>query len=193
MQKLTRSDLWSLEEYAKQREAFRNQVIEHKINRKVFLNEHTTLYFEDRITMQYQVQEMLRVERIFEADAIQEELDAYNPLIPDTSNLKATFMIEFTDAAVRQQELSRLMGIEDKVWIQVAAHDRVFAIADEDMQRDTETRTSAVHFMRFEFNADMVGDFKSGASVSMGIDHENMTCRCDIDGPVQKSLAADFS
>jgi hypothetical protein len=173
MQKLTRDDLYSLEEYAKVRKDFRGKVLEHKKNRKVHLGENATLYFEDRLTMQYQIQEMLRIEKIFEEEGINEELDAYNPLIPDGSNLKCTFMIEFDDVAERKDALAKMIGIEDKVWIQIDGNDKVFAIADEDLERDTEEKTSSVHFMRFELTPDMVQAAKSGASLSMGIDHDN--------------------
>ncbi|HHO69252.1 MAG TPA: DUF3501 family protein, partial [Gammaproteobacteria bacterium] len=150
MQKLQRSDLFSLEKYAEVRDDFRQKVIAHKKNRRVPLGPMAALYFEDRLTMQYQVQEMLRIERIFEAAGIQEELDAYNPLIPDGSNWKATFMVEIADEAERRRRLAELIGIEDKVWVRVEGFDPVFAIADEDLERDTEDKTSSVHFMRFE-------------------------------------------
>ncbi|MGA7979634.1 MAG: DUF3501 family protein, partial [Chromatiaceae bacterium] len=150
MQHLTRDDLHSLEKYAELRSEFRNRVMAHKKTRQVALGPHITLYFEDRLTMQYQVQEMLRAERIFEAAGIQEELDAYNPLIPDGSNWKATFMVEYEDADERREALSRLIGIEDRVWVRVAGFDKVGAIADEDLEREDETKTSSVHFLRFE-------------------------------------------
>lgn len=171
MDKLTRADLYPLETYAVERAAFRARVLEHKKHRKVHLGPNATCYFEDRLTMQYQVQEMLRVERIFEAAGIEEELASYNPLIPDGSNWKATFMVEYSDAEERREALGRLVGIEDRVWIQVDGFERVHAIADEDMERDTEEKTSAVHFLRFELAAGMVTALQGGAALSAGIDH----------------------
>jgi hypothetical protein len=173
MTALARQDLMSLEEYAQARPEFRATVLEHKKPRKVHLNEHVTLYFEDRLTMQYQVQEMLRIEKIFEADGIQEELDAYNPLIPDGSNFKATFMIEYDDVDERKAALASLIGIEDKVWVQVDGLEKVYAIADEDLERNTEEKTSSVHFVRFELSPEMVATIKSGSDINMGVDHEN--------------------
>jgi hypothetical protein len=152
MQKLTRDDLYSLEKYSELRDEFRNQVLSHKRNRRVELGTNAALYFEDRLTMQYQVQEMLRIERIFEAAGINDELEAYNPLIPDGSNWKATFMVEFPDVEERRAMLGQLIGIENKVYVQVEGFDRVFAIADEDLERSDEKKTSAVHFMRFELS-----------------------------------------
>ena len=173
MQKLSREDLFSLEKYAEARSAFREKVLEHKKNRRLALGTNAALYFEDRLTMQYQVQEMLRIENIFEADGIEEELGAYNPLTPDGSNWKATFMVEFPDVEERQQMLTRLVGIENRVFVQVAGFDRVYAIADEDLERADEDKTSAVHFMRFELPAEQVTALKSGAVLAAGIDHDN--------------------
>ena len=173
MQKLTRDDLFSLEQYAEKRAAFRDQVLAHKRNRRLALGTNAALYFEDRLTMQYQVQEMLRIERIFEADGINEELAAYNPLIPDGSNWKATFMVEFPDEDQRREMLTRLVGIENRVYVQVADFDRVFAIADEDLERADAEKTSAVHFLRFELPAEQVQALHNGASLIAGIDHEN--------------------
>jgi len=173
MQKLSREDLFSLEKYAEARSAFREKVLEHKKNRRLALGTNAALYFEDRLTMQYQVQEMLRIEKIFEADGIKEELDAYNPLIPDGSNWKATFMVEFPEVEERQQMLTRLVGIENRVYVQVADFDRVYAIADEDLERADEDKTSAVHFMRFELPPEQVAALKSGAILAAGIDHDN--------------------
>ena len=173
MQKLTRNDLLSLEQYAEQRAAFRDKVMAHKKNRRLDLGSNAALYFEDRLTMQYQVQEMLRIEKIFEADGINEELEAYNPLIPDGSNWKATFMIEFPEADERQVMLERLVGIEDRVYVQVVDFSRVFAVSDEDLERADEHKTSAVHFMRFEFPPEQASALKSGAPLIAGIDHEN--------------------
>ena len=172
MEKLTRESLFSLEEYAEKRDEFRARVIEHKKNRRLALGTNATLYFEDRLTMQYQVQEMLRIERIFEASGIREELEAYNPLIPDGSNWKATFMVEFPDVEERRAMLARLVGIEDAVWLQVGDLPRIKPIADEDLERDDETKTSAVHFLRFELNDDQVQALKGGAQLAAGIDHD---------------------
>lgn len=171
MKHLTRSDLWSLEEYSEQRITFRPRVLAHKKNRQVALGPNARLYFEDRMTIQYQIQEMLRIEKIFEADGIAEELDAYNPLIPDGSNWKATFMLEYEDPAVREQELAKLIGIEDKVWLQVEDCERVYPIADEDLDRDNEQKTAAVHFLRFELDPSMVRAVHAGATIHAGIDH----------------------
>ena len=173
MKPLAPVDLLSLEEYHQQRPEFRARVLAHKKNRQVGIGANTTLYFEDRLTIQYQVQEMLRLERIFELEAIQEELRAYNPLVPDGSNLKATFMVEIPDADVRRRELARLTGIEDTVYAQVAGFERVDAIADEDLDRSTDEKTSAVHFLRFELERSMCEALKRGAALGFGIGHPN--------------------
>ena len=194
MSKLQRSDLMSLEEYATQRIAFRDKVMAHKKTRHIHLGEHATLYFEDRLTMQYQVQEMLRVERIFEEEGILEELKAYNPLIPDGKNLKATFMIEYADEDERREALAKMIGIEDKVWVQMDGFEKVYAIADEDMERDTEEKTSAVHFLRFEFSDDMVSAAKKSANIAMGIEHTAYTQILNpISNESMSSLIADFA
>ena len=172
MQKLTRDDLYSLEQYATLRAEFREKVLAHKRDRRLELGTNAALYFEDRMTMQYQVQEMLRIERIFEAEGIQEELDAYNPLIPDGSNWKATFMVEFPDIDERRAMLQRLVGIENKVWMQVGDGERIVPIADEDLERADDDKTSAVHFMRFEVSAEDVAALKAGAPLAAGIDHD---------------------
>jgi hypothetical protein len=185
MQKLTRDDLMSLEQYAEQRPEFRDTVMAHKRNRRLHLGTNAALYFEDRLTMQYQVQEMLRIERIFEAASINEELAAYNPLIPDGCNWKATFMVEFPEEEERREMLKRLRGIEDRVYVQVADFDRVFAISDEDMERSDDDKTSAVHFMRFEFPPEQAKALKSGAAFVAGIDHENY--QVDV-GPVADNI-----
>ncbi len=171
MEKLTRTDLYSLEKYADIRPQFRSRVIDHKKNRNVTIGPHATLYFEDRLTIQYQIQEMLRIERIFEADGIQEELDVYNPLIPDGTNWKATFMIEYEDPAERKQALSKMIGIERSVQIKVDGFDAVTPIANEDLQRETEEKTSSVHFLRFELRPEMIAAAKEGAAISVAIDH----------------------
>ena len=193
MNKLSRDSLYSLEEYAQRRDEFRAKVMAHKKNRQLALGANATLYFEDALTMQYQVQEMLRIERIFEADGIQEELDAYNPLIPDGSNWKATFMMEYPDPEQRRVKLAGLIGIEDKVWVQVADFDRVYAIADEDLERADEEKTSSVHFLRFELSPEMVQAVKSGAAVSAGIEHPNYTEAAEpIRANIRDALAADL-
>ena len=194
MQKLTREDLYSLEQYSDLRDEFRQQVMAHKRNRRVALGTNAALYFEDRLTMQYQVQEMLRIERIFEAEGIDEELDAYNPLIPDGSNWKATFMVEFPEAEERRAMLRQLRGIEDFVYMQVDGFARVFAIADEDLDRSDETKTSAVHFMRFELPAEQVTALKKGAAIGAGIEHDNYRVEiASIPNNVRNSLAADLA
>ncbi|HYH42167.1 MAG TPA: DUF3501 family protein [Burkholderiales bacterium] len=168
---ITRDSLLSLEAYSKGREAFRARVIAHKKNRTVHLGAHVTLLFEDELTMRYQVQEMLRAERIFEDDGIQHELDAYNPLVPDGTNWKATMLIEYPEEQERRVMLSKLLGIEARVWVQVNGHARVHPIADEDLERETDTKTSAVHFLRFELDAGMIAAAIGGAPVSAGVDH----------------------
>lgn len=173
MEKLARGDLLSLEKYAESRPEFRRRAMEHKRFRRLHIGPNATLYFEDRFTIQYQVQEMLRIERIFEPAGIEEELAAYNPLIPDGGNWKATFMAEFEDPAERRTRLAALVGIEDRVWMKVDGHDRVRPVADEDMDRDTADKTASVHFLRFELTPEMVKDLKGGASLGAGIDHEN--------------------
>jgi len=192
VQQLTRDDLYSLEQYAKLRADFRAKVMAHKTNRQVPVGAHATLYFEDRLTMQYQIQEMLRAERIFEAEGIQEELDAYNPLIPDGHNWKATFMIEYEDVSERREALSRLRGIEDVVWVKVGDHEKVRAIADEDLEREDDTKTSSVHFLRFELSPEMVASVKQGAEISAGIDHTDYTYRTDLSPASRASLANDL-
>jgi len=193
MQKLTRNDLMNLEQYAEARKDFRSKLMAHKKNRVINVGPHATLHFEDRLTMQYQIQEMLRAERIFEAEGIQEELDAYNPLIPDGTNLKATFMIEYDDPKERQVALQKMLGIEKRVWVKVSGFDPVFAIADEDLERETEDKTSSVHFLRFELNSPMISAVKQGADISVGIDHAAYTEALE---PLPKanrdSLAQDF-
>jgi hypothetical protein len=193
MDKLTPADLMSLEQYARERPAFRSRVLEHKRNRKLAVGPNVTWSFEDRLTMQYQVQEMLRVERIFEPEGIREELAAYNPLIPDGSNWKATLLIEFPEVAERQRQLARLIALEDRCWVQVREHDKVYAIADEDIERENAEKTSSVHFLRFELTAAMVGALTRGAAVAAGVDHENYRHSVDpIPGPVRDSLVGDL-
>jgi hypothetical protein len=172
MRRLEVADLLSLERYARERAAFRARVIEHKRARNIHVGPNATWCFEDRLTVQYQIQEMLRVERIFEPEGIAEELSSYNPLIPDGGNWKATLLIEFPDPNERRAALARLKGIEDRCWVEVAGHARVFAIADEDLERENEEKTSAVHFLRFELDASMRAALKQGAALAIGIDHD---------------------
>jgi hypothetical protein len=194
MKKLNREDLFSLEKYAEVRPQFRAQVMAHKQTRQVSIGPNATLYFEDRLTMQYQVQEMLRIERIFESGGINEELEAYNPLIPDGSNWKATFMVEFPDVEERRVALQRLKGVENRVWARVAGFEPVLPIADEDLEREDEEKTSSVHFLRFELTPDMVKAVKQGAAVSMGIDHPAYNHQVDpIPAATRDSLAQDLS
>ena len=194
MSKLTPANLLSLEEYSKQRTDFRSKVMAHKKNRQVHLGDHATLYFEDGLTMQYQVQEMLRIERIFEEEGINEELAAYNPLIPDGSNLKATFMVEYEDVDERKAALAKLIGIENKVWIQVAGFEKVYPVANEDLERTTEEKTSSVHFLRFEFTPDMIAAAKQGADMAMGIEHENYYVEINpVATNIRDALVADFA
>jgi len=193
MQKLTRSDLLSLEQYAEQRLAFRDKVMAHKRDRRLALGDNAVLYFEDRLTMQYQVQEMLRIERIFEADGIDEELKVYNPLIPDGLNWKATFMVEFPDEEERREMLCQLLGIEHCIYVHVVDFDRVFAIADEDLERADEHKTSAVHFLRFELPVEQSEALKSGATLIAGIDHKNYRAEVSpVADNVRRSLLKDL-
>jgi hypothetical protein len=189
---LTHDDLMSLEQYARQRPQFRARVIAHKKHRRLPLGDHAALYFEDALTMQYQVQEMLRIERIFEAEGIQDELDVYNALIPDGSNWKATFMIEYADEAERRAALARLKGIERALWVQVADFEKVRPIANEDLDRETPDKTASVHFVRFEFTAPMIAAIKSGAAIRAGIDHPANPVETEIAGAVRESLIGDF-
>ena len=191
---LTRKDLMSLEQYSTARKEFRAKVLDHKRNRSVPIGPNATWSFEDQLTMQYQVQEMLRVERIFEADAIQEELDSYNPLIPDGHNWKATFLLEFPDADERRLRLSQLKGVEDRCWVQVAGFDRVWAIADEDLERENDDKTSSVHFLRFELSPQMCAQVKAGAAIGAGIDHDNYRHAVkSLPQNVRESLAKDIA
>jgi len=189
---LNRQNLMSLEQYAEQRADFREKVIEHKKARRVGIGPHLFLYFEDRLTIQYQVQEMLRIEKIFEAGGIQEELDAYNPLIPDGSNLKATAMLEYQDVEERKRQLALLRGIENHVWIQVAGFEPVYAIANEDLERSNDEKTSAVHFMRFELAPEMITALKSGAGLSIGVNHDFYRYEVRASGASRTSLLQDL-
>ena len=190
---LSRADLWSLEEYAEERPAFRSRVMEHKKTRQLPLGDHARLYFEDLLTIKYQVQEMLRIEKIFEAEGITEELDTYNPLIPDGHNWKATFMLEYDDPAEREVRLSQMIGIENKVWLRVEGCDKIYAIADEDLERTTEEKTSSVHFMRYELDSSMIAAVKRGAAISAGVEHPGYPVEAfDIDSAIRDSLVNDL-
>ncbi|MET0117927.1 MAG: DUF3501 family protein [Sedimenticola sp.] len=192
MSKLSHADLYSLEEYARIRPEFRARVIEHKKSRRVPIGEHAALYFEDGLTMQYQIQEMLRIERIFEHEGIQEELDVYNPLIPDGSNWKATFMMEYADVEERKVMLARLIGVERALYVQVEGFDRVHPIANEDLDRETEEKTSSVHFVRFELTGEMVVAAKQGAPIRAGIDHPAYSDETLLPEQVRSSLVGDL-
>ena len=192
--RIARDSLLTLEAYARKRHEFRAKVIAHKKNRTVRLGAHVTLIFEDELTVRYQIQEMLRIEKTFEERGIQEELDAYVPLIPDGTNLKATMLIEYEDPVLRKIELARLKGVESRVYVEVDGSSRVYAVADEDLPRENEEKTSSVHFLRFEFEPAMIRAFQQGAAVALGIDHPNYAVRLDEVAPeVQASLARDFS
>ena len=192
--KLTRADLWSLEEYAQKRESFRQDVIAQKKNRQVALGANATLYFENELTMRYQIQEMLRVERIFEAAEIEEELESYNPLIPDGTNWKATFMIEFGDPEVRAQRLREMRGIENCINLEIEGHGIVQVIADEDLERETEEKTSAVHFMRFELNSGQIAALKGGAPLFASVEHAAYpVARFEVSQVTRDALTKDLS
>ena len=192
MKPLTQTDLLPLEQYARERAAFRTRVLAHKRDRKIRIGEHVTLLFEDRLTIQYQIQEMLRAEKIFEAEGIAEELDSYNPLIPDGGNLKCTMLIEYDDVEVRKRELLRLRNIEHEVQLVVGDRAPVKAIADEDLPRSDDEKTAAVHFLRFELDAAAVADFGRGANALFRIEHANYRAEARLNEAQQKALAADF-
>ncbi|OOZ41033.1 hypothetical protein BOW53_05815 [Solemya pervernicosa gill symbiont] len=191
MSPLTRTDLLSLEQYAEQRNEFRARVMEHKKSRRVAIGEHATLYFEDALTMQYQVQEMLRIERIFEVDAIQDELEVYNPLIPDGSNWKASFMLEYEDEAERRRALTQLLGVERSLYMQVEGFDRVYPVANEDLGRETEDKTAAVHFVRFELSGEVVAAVKQGAAIAAAIEHPAYSASALLSVAERQAIAAD--
>jgi len=193
MEKLKVSDLWKLEDYAERRADFRKQIIAHKKLRKVHIGPNLTLLFEDRLTIQYQIQEMLRIERIFERAGIEDELDAYNPLIPDGANWKATCLIEFDDPAQRAQALVRLRGLEAELWVQVGDLPKVVPFADEDLERENETKTSAVHFLRFELTQALVSALKQGAPLKFGVDHPSYRYSVAVDDAVRAALVADLN
>ena len=193
MNKLTPADLLSLERYARERASIRTTVLEHKRNRQLAVGPNATWLFEDRVTVQYQVQEMLRAERIFEPEGIAEELDSYNPLIPDGRNWKVTLLIEFPEVDQRQRELAMLKGVEDRCWVQVSGHERVFAIADEDLDRENDEKTSAVHFLRFEITDAMAATLKAGAALGVGVDHDQYRHSMPaVRDSVRASLLADL-
>lgn len=194
MNQISRADLWSLEEYAEQRPSFRAQVMEHKKTRQLALGDNARLYFEDALTIRYQIQEMLRIEKVFEAEGINEELESYNPLIPDGHNWKATFMIEFDDPEERAGRLAQMIGIEDKVWMQVAGCDKVYPIADEDLERDNGEKTSSVHFLRFELSPAMISAALAGEAIHAGVEHPAYPIEeFEIPGNIRDSLARDLT
>ena len=189
---LTAADLYSLEEYSRIRPEFREKAVTHKKERMLALGDHVTLFFEDELTIKYQIQEMLRIERTFDQEGIQDELDAYNPLIPTGHNLVATMMIQYGDVEERKRQLHRLKGVEYRVYIQVQGHDPVFALADQDMQRSTEDKTSAVHFLVFDLTPSMIGGIRAGGKVIAGIDHEAYEHSRLVPDPMKTNLAGDF-
>jgi len=194
MPQITRDSIMTLEAYAKARQGFRTQVMAHKKNRKVYLGENITLLFEDELTVRYQIQEMLRVEKIFEEKGILDEMSVYSSLIPDGRNWKATMLIEYPDPVERAKRLTKLIGIEDNVWVKVQGHNPVYAIADEDLKRETEEKTSSVHFLRFELTQNMIQGLHDGASLSMGIDHSVYQALIEqVDTMVCSSLINDLT
>lgn len=194
MAKLKREDLYSLEQYSEMRNDYRKKIMAHKENRRLELGDNLLLSFEDQLIMQYQIQEMLKAEKIFDAEGIEEELAVYNTLIPDGSNWKATMLIQYPDVEERQKQLARLIGIEDLIWLQVEGFEKVYAIADEDLERDNAEKTSAVHFMRFELNNEMISAIKSGAAISAGVDHENYQYSISpLASNLRDSLAGDLN
>ncbi|MFT7256976.1 MAG: hypothetical protein ACI8VR_002027 [Candidatus Azotimanducaceae bacterium] len=191
---LSRANLWSLEEYSERRSTFRTEVLAHKKNRQVMLGGHIALIFEDELTIRYQIQEMLRIEKVYESAGIQDELDAYNPLIPDGDNWKCTMLIQYNDVDERKRRLAQLIGVEDKVWIQVGEQDKSFAICDEDMDRTTEDKTSAVHFMRYPLTSAQVSAAQQGAVITIGVDHSGFPCEPEVlSDAVRRSLVADLA
>ena len=190
---LSKKDLFSLEKYSEIRNEFRAKVMKHKKNRRLAFNDHAVLYFEDALTMQYQVQEMLRIERIFESEGIQQELDVYNTLIPEGANWKATFMIEYTEVQERKAALAKLIGVEKSIWVKVEESEKVYAISNEDMDRETEDKTSAVHFMRFELTKNMITNIKVGLPIIFGIDHIFYKTEVIVRPKVQRALIVDLN
>ena len=190
---LTKESLWGLEEYSDRREQFRKEVLEYKKVRRIQLGEHLYLMFEDETTIKYQIQEMLRIEKIFDSSGIQDELDAYNPLIPDGDNLKCTMLIQYEDPEERKEWLSKLVGVEDKVWLQIGDNEKVFPIADEDMERTREEKTSSVHFLRYQLSAEQIAALESGAPLRAGVAHHAYSCDdITIQDDVRRSLLGDL-
>lgn len=189
---ITRDDLMSLEQYAEKRPEFRRKVLDHKKYRQIGLGPNTTLYFEDRLTLLYQIQEMLRIEKVFEADGINDELEAYNPLVPNGRNFKATFMVEYPDPEIRAEQLQKLVGVEDLLWMQIGGTDKVWAIADEDLERSTESKTSAVHFVRFEINDAMAESLKNGSEWHIGVKHPVYSYDVKVEGKIRENLINDL-
>lgn len=193
MPQITRESLLSLEQYARERNVWRARVLAHKKNRTVALGEHVTLIFEDELTIRYQIQEMLRIEKIFEEEGIAHEIDAYAPLVPDGHNWKATLLIEYPDINERRRELARLIGVEDRLFVEVEGHPRVYAIADEDLDRENAEKTSAVHFLRFELDDEMARALKQGVGVAVGVDHPNYQAEVSaVAAGVRASLVQDL-
>jgi hypothetical protein len=190
---ITRDSLLTLEAYARERPAFRRRVLEHKKRRAVHVGEHVTLLFEDELTIRYQIQEMLRIEKTFEEAGIQDELDVYNPLVPDGSNWKATMLVEYEDVEERQRALARLRGIEAKVWVRIEGERPVYAIADEDLERDNPEKTASVHFLRFELEPAMIAALRSGATLAIGIDHPQYAAAVDVPEAIRSALIADLA
>ena len=190
---LTKESLWGLEEYSDRREQFRQEVLEYKKVRRIQLGEHVYLMFEDETTIKYQIQEMLRIEKIFDSSGIQDELDAYNPLIPDGDNLKCTMLIQYEDPEERKEWLSKLVGVEDKVWLQIGDNEKVFPIADEDIERTREEKTSSVHFLRYQLSAEQIAALETGAPLRAGVDHHAYSCDdITIQDDVRRSLLGDL-
>ena len=194
MEKLTVEQLFSLEQYARRRSEFRAQVMEHKSRRRLAVGPNMTWCFEDRLTIQYQIQEMLRAEKVFEPQGIEEELQSYNPLIPDGSNWKATLLLEYPDSEVRREQLGLLRGVEARCWVQVAGLEKSFAIADEDLPRENDEKTSAVHFLRFELKPAMLTALKHGATLSAGVDHDSYRHAVEpVEERIRSSLLGDLN
>ena len=190
---LTKESLWGLEEYSNRRARFRQEVLEYKKVRRIQLGEHLYLMFEDETTIKYQIQEMLRIEKIFDSSGIQDELDAYNPLIPDGDNLKCTMLIQYEDPEERKEWLSKLVGVEDKVWLQIGDYEKVFPIADEDIERTREEKTSSVHFLRYQLSSEQIAALVSGAPLRAGVDHYAYSCDdITIQDDVRRSLLGDL-
>lgn len=191
---LQREDLWSLEDYSNERDAFRTQVLDHKRNRRILIGEHVLLVFEDALTIRYQIQEMLRIEKVFESAGIQEELDAYNPLIPDGDNWKCTMLIQYPDVEERRERLAQLKDIENRTWVKIGDSDPVFALADEDLERANDDKTSAVHFLRFQLTPAHIAEAQKGAWITFGVDHANYEAEpVTVSESIRASLAADLT